>query len=138
MEPPNPEPADRFHAVLAVEQRLGLALPGEYAEAMTVHNGGELPTEHDLWELYPLPDLPARQAGHNAYGDLVAENLACRDRSGFPAGALSIADNGLGDQLVFLPRPGGGGLAPELWFWHHESGQLEWVADAFSDLERVA
>jgi hypothetical protein len=140
-------PADAtasWNVLRAVERQLGCQLPEGYAAAMHTHNGGELPTESDLWELYPIPGWPEQRVGHNAYGDLVSETFARRGRSLFPEGAVALADNGLGDQLCFLPdvdlqlEPGAlQVLAPALWFWQHDTGELERLADAFESLERV-
>ncbi len=134
-----------WDALRTVERKLQCRLPEAYAAAMHNHNGGELPTDTDLWELYPVPGWPEQRVGHNAYGDVVSETSARRGRSLFPDGAVAIADNGLGDQLCFLPEPQQAAedngdlpsLAPALWFWQHDTGELEKVADQFQDLERV-
>lgn len=124
--------------VQAVEQQLAYRLPAAYAAAMQRHNGGEIPTDSDLWELYPLPGAEAHLAGHSAVEDVVTETLERRQRPSFPEGAVAIADNGLGDQLVFLPTDEPGRLGDACWFWHHETGELSLVADHFGDLEHVA
>lgn len=102
---------------------------------MKTHNGGEIPTEMDLWELYPLPGPGAVKKAHQPSGDLVHETLERRTWPDFPEGAVALGDNGLGDQLVMLRN--GDQFGPELHFWHHETGQLEWLAADFADLEQV-
>jgi len=124
--------------ILAVEKQLGIRLPSSYAEAMQRNNGGEIPTDEDLWELYPLPGAKAQLAGHSAVTDVVEETLERRERPSFPAGAVAIADNGLGDQLVFLPAEEPGQLGEGCWFWHHETGELSIVSEHFGALEHVA
>lgn len=142
------DPSNSWDALRQLEKKLGFRLPEAYAMAMHAHNGGELPTEQDLWELYPIPGWPEKRVGHNAYGDVLTETAARQGQRLFPDGAVAIADNGLGDQLCFLPEQDGGSnpstsrqdtpsLAPGLWFWQHDTGRLEKVANAFADLERV-
>ncbi|WMO01673.1 SMI1/KNR4 family protein [Vibrio parahaemolyticus] len=36
------------------EVELGAVLPHDYRESMKIENGGEVTTEEDDWELYPI------------------------------------------------------------------------------------
>ncbi len=123
-----------MHVIADAERQLGASFPLAYAEMMRGHNGGEIPTEDDLWELYPLPGGLETRA-HQPSGDVVSETLALRRNPLFPPGAVAIADNGLGDQLIFLRI--GELLGPGCYFWHHQSGELSIIAEDFSSLERV-
>jgi len=121
--------------IAEAERELGASFPASYKAAMKRHNGGEIPTEMDLWELYPLPGPGAAGKAHQPSGDLVQETLERRSWPGFPEGAVALADNGLGDQLIMLRE--GDQFGPALYFWHHESAKLEWLAADFADLEQV-
>lgn len=124
-----------LHPAAEAERILGAALPASYRAAMQRCNGGELSTEMDLWELYPLPGPDAKERAHQPSGDMVQESLERRKLPGFPAEAIALADNGLGDQLVMLRN--GSTFGPACYFWHHESGELEFVAEDFAELEQL-
>ena len=121
--------------IVEAERELGASLPASYKEAMNKNNGGEIPTEMDLWELYPLPGPGAREKAHQPSGDMVQETLERRTWPGFHEGAIALADNGLGDQLVMLRE--GDHFGPACYFWHHESGELELLAPDFGELEQI-
>ncbi len=121
--------------ILEAERQLGARFPASYAAAMKRHNGGEIATEMDLWELYPLPGPAGSARAHQESGDVVEETLERRSWPGFPEGAVALADNGLGDQLIMLQN--GAQFGPECFFWNHESAELEQMAADFSELEHI-
>jgi hypothetical protein len=47
---------------------------------------------------------------------------------------VAIADNGGGDKLVFLPDPNAPRFADAVYWWDHETGKLELVANCFEEL----
>jgi len=58
-----------------------------------------------------------------------------RQWSTFPPGAVAIAGNGTADQLIFLPDEATPGeLAPAVFFWDHETGEVTKIADDFAEL----
>jgi len=59
---------------------------------------------------------------------VVHETEEARAWPGFPEGAVAIASNGSGDQLVLLAAPGGG-LDEAPWRWDHETRELTRVGE---------
>src|SRR5215210_8842967 len=94
--------------ILAAERVLGATLPSSYRRSMLISNGGELETEEDEWEQFPMS---------------------------FPEGAVAIASNGAGDRLVFLKE--GNAFEPVVYMWSHETGALTKVVNDFSELKAL-
>ena len=54
---------------------------------------------------------------------------------GFPTSAVAIGSNGSGDQLIFIPSPTNSQvLESAVYWWSHETGELEKIAEDFSEL----
>jgi len=119
--------------LLDAERELGASLPKSYRLAMLRENGGELATDEDDWQQYPIADTSDRKRLSRSANHILKETESCRGWSRFPEDALAIAGNGAGDQLVFIKRHED--FAPEVYEWHHESGELKKVADDFSQLK---
>lgn len=123
--------AEQF--ILAVEQQLGTALPTAYRLAMLRQNGGELEVEDDVWQQYPIADTSDRKRLSRTANHILKETESCRGWRFFPPGALAIAGNGSGDQLLFLRQ--GEAFSPAVHHWSHDSGQLQQLATDFSLLQ---
>ena len=115
------------------ERELGASLPTSYRLAMLRENGGELATDEDDWQQYPIADTSDRKRLSRTANHILKETESCRGWGKFPENALAIAGNGIGDQLVFLKRHED--FAPEVYEWDHKSGELKKVADDFSLLK---
>jgi hypothetical protein len=102
---------------------------------MMAANGGEVSTEDDAWYLYPILDGSDKKRLARTCNDVVAETASCSNWRQFPTQALAIANNGSGDQLVFLRD--GNAYASAVYVWFHETGELERVADDFAELARL-
>lgn len=123
--------ADPF--IRAAEQELGAKLPEAYRRSMLQENGGELETDKDIWQQYPIADTSDRKRLFRTANHIIKETRNCSDWPRFPEGALAIAGNGAGDQMVLLKQ--GASFAATVYVWSHETGQLEKVADDFSELK---
>jgi SMI1 / KNR4 family. len=121
--------------VLAAERELGSPLPVSYRAAMLRENGGELETESDDWELYPIADTSDRKRLSRTANHIIKETQSWRGWPRFPEGALAIAGNGSGDQLVFLKE--GVTFTPTVYAWSHETGAIAKVADDFAKLKAL-
>lgn len=121
--------------VLAAERELGSPLPLSYRSAVLIENGGELETESDDWELYPIADTSDRKRLSRTANHIIKETQSCRGWKRFPEGALAIAGNGSGDQLIFLKD--GATFTSAVYIWSHETGAVEKVADDFSQLKAL-
>jgi hypothetical protein len=116
--------------LLAAERELGARLPKSYRLAMLRENGGEIETDDDSWQQYPIADTSDRKRLSRSANHILTETESCRGWARFPENAVAIAGNGAGDQLVLLRQ--NEAFTPEVYAWLHESGELEKVADDFS------
>jgi SMI1 / KNR4 family (SUKH-1) len=116
--------------LLAAERELGAYLPKSYRLAMLQENGGEIETDDDDWQQYPVADTSDRKRLSRSANHILKETESCRGWARFPENALAIAGNGAGDRLVLLKQ--GDGFAPEVYAWLHESEELIKVANDFS------
>lgn len=117
------------------EQKLSTRFPLAYRDKMIRDNGGQIEAADDVWELYPFFDSSDRKRIARTCNDIVRETKQMRDWPGFPAGAVAIAENGTGDQLIFLPgETGAGELGAAVFWWDHETGEIQRIADDFSEL----
>jgi hypothetical protein len=121
--------------ILAAERELGGSLPKSYRAALLRANGGELETESDDWEMYPIADTSDRKRLSRTANHIIKETQSCREWPRFPEGALAIAGNGSGDQLIFLKD--GASFSAAVYAWSHETGAIAKVADDFSLLKAL-
>ena len=124
---------DKF--LLSAEEKLGAKLPDSYRQAMMAANGGEVASGLDDWYLYPIMDSTDRKRLARTCNDVVAESMRLAGWERFPRQALAIANNGEGDQLLFLRSDDRYG--PAVYCWSHQSGELTKVAEDFAQLERL-
>jgi len=117
------------------ETKLGVKFPASFVVRMTRNNGGDVKTQSDLWRLYPFLDMSDRKRLKRTCNDVVLETRNARDWSGFPEEAVAIGANGGGDQLVLLPRPDAPDTLGPIYWWDHETGELNKVCDDFDELQ---
>ncbi|ABV88756.1 SMI1/KNR4 family protein [Shewanella pealeana] len=117
------------------ELELGAKLPHDYREAMKADNGGEASTEEDDWELYPIKDTSDRKRLVRTCNHIIVETSSCRGFGSFPEGALAIAGNGLGDQMIFLRD--NDKFRDIVYLWLHETGEVQELADSFRGIEKL-
>ena len=120
--------------VKRVEANLGRKLPLGYVVRMSRENGGGVIAGPDHWGLYPIFDDSDRKRLKRTCNDIVRETASAREWPDFPPEALAIGDNGGGDHLVLLPDPQSDRFADAVYWWDHETGGLEKVADDFEEL----
>ncbi len=121
--------------IIQTEEKLGARLPESYRTAMMADNGGEISTDEDDWEQYPMLDTSDKKRLSRTGNDILKETASCKGFGRFPENAVAIADNGFGDQMVFLKN--GNVYGAEVYFWSHETGELDKLADDFSELNRL-
>jgi len=118
--------------IVQAEKELGAKLPHEYLEAMKLNNGGEMSTEEDDWELYPIKDTSDRKRLSRTCNHIINETESCRGFGYFPQNALAIAGNGCGDQMVFLKE--NGQFLNTVYLWLHETGEIQELAESFNEI----
>lgn len=104
---------------------------------MMADNGGAVETSSDVWELYPFFDTSDKKRLKRTCNDILRETASSKEWNGFPANAVAIGANGCGDRLVLLLNEDGSTLRNEVFWWDHEIGDLEKVADDFAELESI-
>ena len=117
------------------EKELGGKLPQAYREAMKLSNGGEVTTQHDDWELYPIKDASDRKRLSRTCNHILSETASCKGFGNFPGDAVAIAGNGLGDQMVLIKESGQ--FLDSVFLWLHETGELQELAVTFNELKKL-
>ena len=117
----------------ATEKKIGARFPDAYRAKMLRENGGEFQTDADAWEFNPVFDTSDRKRLSRTCNDILRETEAARRWRGWPDNAVSIAQNGFGDHLVFLILEGGQ-MDEKVYFWWHETGELKVLAPTFEAL----
>ena len=123
---------ERF--IVGTEQKLGVTFPSAFRVRMMADNGGVVETESDDWNLYPFFDTSDRKRLKRTCNDIVSETTEAKQWVNFPEHAVAIGANGGGDQLVFLRNEDGSALREEVFWWDHETGEVEKIADSFTEL----
>lgn len=121
--------------ILDTEEKLGVTFPAAFRAKMMADNGGAVETSSDVWDLHPFFDTSDKQRVKRTCNDIVRETASSKEWFGFPVNAVAIGANGCGDRLVLLPGVNGSALRDEVFCWDHELGELEKVADDFTELE---
>ena len=115
------------------EVELGVKFPAAFVARMRASNGGEvvLVEEGDewVWFLYPFFDDLDRRRLRRTCNDIVRETRSAREWSGFPQDGVAIANDGSGNQLLFLPHGETRVLRDEVFVWDHETSGVRRVAD---------
>ena len=121
--------------LVLTEKELGATLPHEYREAMKLDNGGEAATAEDDWELYPIKDTSDRKRISRTCHHILYETSSCKGFGHFPENAITIAGNGLGDQMVFIKESGR--FLDTVYLWLHETGELQQLAASFNGIKKL-
>jgi hypothetical protein len=129
-----PFPVD-IKYVTQTEQKLGVKFPASFVVKMVKQNGGSVSTAYDTWGLHPFLDASDRKRLSRTCNDISRETSAAREWPGFPSNAIVIGSNGGGDILILLPQDDNPSvLSHEVFWWDHETGEVQVVADDFSEL----
>jgi hypothetical protein len=121
--------------VRQTESKLGRKLPAGYVAEMCIDNGGQVKAGGDEWNLYPIFDDSDRKRLKRTCNDITRETTAAKQWADFPENALAIGGNGGGDQLVLLAESAES-YANAVYWWDHETGALNRVADDFDELSK--
>ncbi len=121
------------------EEKLGVRFPASFVTSMSKTNGGAVRTHVDQFELFPFLDESDRKRIQRTCGSIDRETSTARkDCCGFPPNAVAIGANSGGDLLVLIPMPEyPETLQHSVYWWDHETGDVELVANDFSDLAKT-
>ncbi|QEG00731.1 SMI1 / KNR4 family protein [Stieleria maiorica] len=125
--------------ITKTENKLGVRFPASFVAAMSEMNGGSVRTRIDDFNLFPFLDASDRKRIQRTCGSIDRETTTARkDWTGFPPDAVAIGANGGGDLLVLIPMPDeSDSLQHSVYWWDHETGDVELVADDFGDLPKT-
>ena len=125
--------------ITQTEEKLGVRFPASFVTAMSKMNGGTVRTRIDHFDLFPFLDASDRKRIQRTCGSIDRETTMAReDWTGFPPDAVAIGANGGGDLLVLIPMPDlPDTLQHTVYWWDHETGAVEPVADDFNDLSKT-
>ncbi len=125
--------------ITQTEEKLSVRFPASFVTAMSKMNGGTVRTRVDRFDLFPFLDASDRKRIQRTCGSIDRETIAARkDWYGFPPDAVAIGANGGGDLLVLIPMPEHPDtLQHSVYWWDHETSEVELVADDFSDLPKT-
>jgi hypothetical protein len=116
------------------EKELGLRLPESYRNRLKRDNGGEVEAAGDWWTLHPIFDQSSRKRLKRTCNHVLAETNSAQSWRGFPKDGLAIATNSCGDHLLLLLSDKvGDSFDAMVWYWSHETGEKEVIAD-FAEL----
>jgi hypothetical protein len=121
--------------VQKAEQDLGVKFPLDFVVELRRMNGGTIVFDgDDAWELHPVWDTSDDKRASRTCNDIVRETRTARAWYGFPQDAVAIADGGDGDLLVLVPGESAVQLSDTVYFWRHETGELEVAAESVAEL----
>lgn len=116
------------------ETEFNVKFPSEFKNRMTKSNGGELLISDKFkFELYPFFDKTDRKRISRTCNHIGLETKNAREWNGFPDNVIAIGADGYGNQLI-LTHNGNGNLTEELYFWNHETRQMEKIAESINKL----
>lgn len=115
------------------EKDLNVKFPYEFKSRMVKNNGGEFDTEEFEIELYPFFDKSDKKRISRTCNHIGLETKNAREWSGFPENGIAIGADGFGNQIILIHN-GDGKLNETLYFWNHETGQIEIIAKSIKDL----
>ena len=120
--------------ITETESELNVKFPIEFKNRMIKLNGGELIVEEFDFQLYPFFDKSNRKRISRTCNHIGLETKNARKWNNFPENGIAIASDGGGNHLVLIHN-GDGNLSNEIFFWDHEVGELEKVAEFISELD---
>ncbi len=121
--------------IAKTEAKTGFIFPIGMKSKLSKNNGGEVKVAGEYWQLIPFLDTSDRKRVLRTCNDIARETAQMRDWPGFPEDAFVVAQNGSGDYLVLLPEANGlKQLGEVIYFWDHETGTHEAVADSIDAL----
>lgn len=123
--------------IAETEAKLAVRFPASFVSSMANVNGGAVEVGQDVFFLYPFLDGTDRKRLRRTCSSICRETAGMREWEYFPNELVVIGHNGGGDLLVLRPMPEDPStLEHTVYWWDHETSQVDPVADDFSDLSK--
>jgi len=116
------------------ESELNVKFPTEFKNRMIKSNGGVLVTDEFEFELFPFFDKFDRKRISRTCNHIGLETKNAREWIGFPENGIAIGSDGFGN-LIILTHNGDRILTDEIYFWNHEIGETEKIAESIIELD---
>ncbi|PCI35130.1 MAG: SMI1/KNR4 family protein [Flavobacteriaceae bacterium] len=120
--------------IIETESEMKIKFPNEFKNRMMKSNGGELSTEEYEFELFPFFDKSDRKRISRTCNHIGLETKNAREWNGFPENGIAIGSDGIGN-LIILTHNGNRILTDNVYFWNHEIGQIEKIAESINELD---
>ena len=124
--------------IAETEMTLGVRFPASFVASMAKMNGGAVEVENDVFWLYSFLDRTDRKRLQRTCSSICRETASMREWDHFQSELVVIGHNGGGDLLVLRPmseEPKT--LEQTIYWWDHETSEIEPVADDFADLNKT-
>ncbi len=115
------------------EAELGSKLPESFRNKMMELNGGEVEVNEENYELHPFYDTSDKRRIKRTCNSIVHETKMARNHYRLPSNLIVIGNNGGGDVLVYKIASNGI-IDPKVYWFSHETEELEYAAKDFSQL----
>jgi len=119
------------------ESELGIRFPDSFRNKMMKQNGGEIEIGEDYFQLYPFYDTSEKKRIKRTCNSIVHETKNERTHYGMPDYLIAIGNNGGGDILVYKINQNNK-LEPNVYWLNHETEELVFAANDFSELQSNA
>ena len=120
--------------IIETESDLNVKFPAEFKKRMIKSNGGELAPDEFGFELYPFFDKSDKKRISRTCNHIGLETKNARKWDGFPENGIAIASDGFGNQIILIHN-GNSVLTDEIYFWDHETREIEKIADSINEMD---
>ncbi|MEP0212482.1 MAG: SMI1/KNR4 family protein [Cellulophaga sp.] len=126
--------------IIETESELNVKFPAEFKNRMISLNGGEIEEvieneeEDYIYWLYPFFDKSDKKRISRTCNHIGLETENSRKWENFPKNTIAIGHDGSGNKLVLIHN-GNGVLSENLYFWDHETGEIEKIAESIKELD---
>ena len=128
-----PFPVDK-QFIEKTESEMNVQFPASFKFRMMKNNGGELASEEFYIQLYPFLDASDIKRISRTCNHIGLETKKAKEWSGFPENGVAIGTDGYGNQIILM-HSGNGQLDEKVYFWDHETGDVEQIAESVDELE---
>jgi hypothetical protein len=115
------------------EAELGTKFPKSFRNKMMELNGGGVEVATDYFELHPFYDTSDKKRIKRTCNSIVHETKTARDHYRLPTNLIVIGSNGGGDVLTYKIDENGN-IDPKVYWFDHETGELVFAVNDFSEL----
>jgi hypothetical protein len=120
--------------ILESESELNVKFPDGFKNRMIKSNGGELINDEFEFQLYPFFDKSDNKRISRTCNHIGLETRNAKEWDGFPDNSIAIGSDSYGNVLILI-HDGTGNLSEKVYFWGHETGEIEKIADSINDMD---